>query len=198
MKIAILGGSFNPIHHGHILLAQGFSSLISADKTILIPTLIPPHKAADGMASATDRINMCKLAGEPYHFEVSDMEVRRAEVSYTYYTLLELSAEYKDAEIYLICGSDMFLTLETWYKFREILTLAVIVTTPRGDNLEELLFQKERLERLGGKVIIEDFHIPLYSSTEIRERIRCGLSTDEMLPSSVFQYIKENNLYGAE
>ncbi|MBQ2676031.1 MAG: nicotinate (nicotinamide) nucleotide adenylyltransferase [Clostridia bacterium] len=198
MKIAVLGGSFNPIHNGHIELANAVSEHLQCHKLLLIPTKTPPHKSADEYVADEHRMNMCYLAAEKIrNCEVSDIEISQDRVSYTYLTLNTLKEQYKDAEIYLICGSDMFLTLQSWKNPDIIFKQSVICAVPRaGEDMSVMTQQKSVLEQLGAKVTVLPVDIKPYSSTQIRERLAENLSVDDMLLPEIQQYIKQNRLYG--
>ena len=131
-KIAVYGGTFNPIHNGHIHLIEKFKKLIGFDKVVLIPTNLPPHKEALELASAEDRLQMCRLAARDAGFEVSDIEIRRRGRSYTVDTLESLKESDPDAEFYLVMGEDMFLTLLSWRRPDDILKLSTICAAPRS------------------------------------------------------------------
>ena len=126
MRTGIFGGTFNPIHNGHIKLARAYRSELELDRMLVIPTRIPPHKVSTELADGKDRLQMCRLAfaGQP-EFEVSDIELCRTEPSYTVDTLEALHARWPEDELFLLTGSDMFLTFERWRRYREILGAAV-------------------------------------------------------------------------
>ena len=125
MKTGICGGTFNPIHNGHLHIVEEFRRGLGLDRVLLIPTRVPPHKAAPDLASAGERFAMCRLAaqGKPW-LELSDIEMRREGKSYTAETLEELSALYPQDQFYLLMGEDMFLTLGRWYRPETIFSLA--------------------------------------------------------------------------
>ena len=125
MKTGIYGGTFNPIHNGHLHIVEEFRRGLGLDRVLLIPTRVPPHKAAPDLASAGERFAMCRLAaqGKPW-LELSDIEMRREGKSYTAETLEELSALYPQDQFYLLMGEDMFLTLGRWYRPETIFSLA--------------------------------------------------------------------------
>ena len=133
MKTGIYGGTFNPIHNGHLHIVEEFRRGLGLDRVLLIPTRVPPHKAAPDLASAGERFAMCRLAaqGKPW-LELSDIEMRREGKSYTAETLEELSALYPQDQFYLLMGEDMFLTLGRWYRPETIFSLASVCTTPRS------------------------------------------------------------------
>ena len=125
MKTGIYGGTFNPIHNGHLHIVEEFRRGLGLDRVLLIPTRVPPHKAAPDLASAGERFAMCRLAaqGKPW-LELSDIEMRREGKSYTAETLEELSVLYPQDQFYLLMGEDMFLTLGRWYRPETIFSLA--------------------------------------------------------------------------
>jgi nicotinate-nucleotide adenylyltransferase len=125
-KIAIYGGSFDPPHKGHRLLAENLMKSCGALKVIVIPTAMSPFKNSSG-ASAEDRLQMCRLAFSDEVFEVSDIEISRGGKSYTVDTVAAVKAMYPDAELYLFMGDDMLLSFDKWYKHEEILRIATIV-----------------------------------------------------------------------
>ena len=143
MKTGIYGGTFNPIHNGHLHIVEEFRRGLGLDRVLLIPTRVPPHKAAPDLASAGERFAMCRLAaqGKPW-LELSDIEMRREGKSYTAETLEELSALYPQDQFYLLMGEDMFLTLGRWYRPETIFSLASVCTTPRSPDGLDALRQK--------------------------------------------------------
>ena len=197
MRIGIYGGTFSPVHNGHVIMAKSFFEQMKLDKLYVIPTYTPPHKIEDMGASVSDRFEMLKLAFEGFEgIIVSDIEIRRKNVSYTIDTLRELVCE---GELYLLCGSDMFLTLETWREASEIFKLAHIVLGRReaDDSTKlEIEKQKEFLNREFSAEIHElEFPALEISSSEIRELISQGKTADKYLPESVVDYITRHGLY---
>jgi nicotinate-nucleotide adenylyltransferase len=197
MKIAVFGGAFNPIHYGHLRLAREFASRLKLDKVMLIPSSTPPHKLHAHMAADRDRLEMCRLSvkGDPL-FLVSDIEIKRAGVSFTADTLDKLTELYPTAQWYLITGADMFLTLGTWHRFEDIMLRAILCTAPR-DDIEGAKLREYAavLEKRGAKCIIEDIPKTDISSTKIRQLIRSGKDIDCLVPNSVKDYIYKNSLY---
>lgn len=195
-KIAIYGGTFNPIHNGHIHLARQFAQLLGLDKVILIPTRVPPHKQASNLAPAKDRLAMCSLAASDSIFEVSDMEIRRDGLSYTVDTLLELKRQCPESELYLITGEDMFVTVLNWYHAETICSLATICAAPRSTaGLDPLLRYARILEQNGAKTIIKNIDYLPISSTMVRNTVKNGESISKLVPPAVADYIVKNNLY---
>jgi len=195
-KIAIFGGTFNPIHNGHIHLAKQFALLLGVKKMILIPALMPPHKQAKNLASAKDRLEMCRLAAAENLFEVSDIEIKRQDLSYTSDTLRELKQTYPDSELYFITGEDMFLTLTHWHEAQTIFELATLCAAPRSNSgLEKLLDYAKILQRYSAKTIIENIDYLPISSTMVRNAVKNGKNIAGLVPPVVADYIIENNLY---
>ncbi len=132
-KIAIYGGSFDPPHIGHKLLAENLSRFCGADKVIVIPTALSPFKNS-GCASAEHRLRMCEILFAEPIFSVSDIEIKRGGKSYTIDTLNEIKKMYPDCRLYLFMGDDMLLSFNRWYKYNEILKLCTIVAACRHHN----------------------------------------------------------------
>ncbi len=197
MKIAVFGGAFDPIHLGHVRLARKFAERLRFDKVILIPSAVPPHKLRSEMGSPADRLEMCRLATRNDSlFEISDLEIKRGGASFTADTLEELSRLYQDAELYLITGADMFMTLGTWNRFKTIAEKAVLCSAPR-DNADGARLREyaASLEKRGARCIIEDIPEMDVSSTEVRKRIKGNKSLSGLVPPEVEGYIWEHNLY---
>lgn len=196
-RIGIMGGTFNPIHNGHINMAREFLKRLKLDRLIFIPDKTPPHKSAGEVISAADRLEMCRLAVSGGRFDVSDIEIARGGTSYTVDTLHELEKIYPGAQLFLITGADMFLTLDKWRNFPEISRIAHLCACPRKEGqLAALQKQKEKLEgQYGSRCHIENIPVIEVSSTEIRRRLKNGESVSGLIPEQVYNYIIRNNLY---
>lgn len=198
MKTGIYGGTFNPIHNGHLHIVEEFRRGLGLDRVLLIPTRVPPHKAAADLASAGERFSMCRLAaqGKPW-LELSDIEMRREGKSYTAETLEELSALYPQDQFYLLMGEDMFLTLGRWYRPETIFSLASVCTTPRSPDGLDALRQKalEYTGQFQARCFLE--HIPYLpiSSTQVRQAVARGEDVSGLVPQAVATYMKERGLY---
>lgn len=195
-----MGGTFNPIHKGHVYLAREFARRLGLDRVLLIPAGLPPHKEAPALASGEDRFRMCALAAkaEP-DFSVCDLEIRRAGKSYTADTLSELSGQYLRSEFYLLMGADMFLTLHTWLRAQEIFDRAFLCTIPRDDiTPDQIRAYASSVGLRQSRVYILDIPKIDMSSTEIRALIESGGDFEDLLPPGVADYIKEKKLYGFE
>ena len=197
MRDGIFGGTFNPVHEGHLHIARAFRKTMQLDTVLWIPTKVPPHKAAEDLALPEQRLEMCRLAcrGEEV-FQVSDLEIRREGKSYTADTLEELHEMYPKATFCLLMGEDMFLTLLNWYKPDTILRLAEICAVPRSVGHEVRLEEQAHvLREKGATVFLEQIpYLPL-SSTEIREAVREGRSIRGKVPPLVEEYIRSRGLY---
>lgn len=192
MKTAIFGGAFNPIHKGHISLALTLKEKIGADRVIFIPSNISPHKSSEYLISGEDRLKMAELAVEGYDgFEVSDLEIRKKDVSYTFETLRLLSERYPDDELFLFVGADMYMTLDSWRNADEVMQSVTVCTVPRdGVDKERLMSKKREYDLRGVKSIIADMPLSDISSSEIRRGEK-----PEFLDEKVLKYINEHGLY---
>jgi len=195
-KIAIYGGTFNPIHNGHVHLAKQFAQILGVEKVLLIPTRMPPHKRVRNLASSHDRLEMCRLASSDSILEASDIEIRRQGPSYTSDTLRELKTSNPDSELYLITGEDMFLTIQKWHEPQILYSLSTICAAPRSpQGLQPLLDYAGILQQNGAKTIVKNIEYLPISSTMVRDAVKRGESITKLVPSAVAEYILGNNLY---
>lgn len=197
MRIALFGGTFDPVHTAHLRMAGMLADDLSLDRVLFMPTFVPPHKVQSGMAPADDRLKMCRLAAacDP-RFAVSDMEIKRGGASFTVDTLAALCKQYPDVEWYLLVGADMFMTFGTWYRFADILKMATVCTVPRNDVTADMLRRYAvTLTEAGGRCHILETPVGEISSTEIRARIAAGEGLCDLLPETVETYIREKGLY---
>lgn len=190
-----MGGTFNPIHWGHVHLARAVAKAEKLDLIVVIPTGQPPHKAAPELASAEDRLTMCRLAfkDDPL-FYVSDTETKREGRSYTYETLRELKKLFKAAQIFLIVGADMFMTLGEWVNADEILSSCTPCAAVRGGVGEDLLHDYARRINMPSYAVVP-FAPENISSTEIRALMKSGGDCSAMLPPGAAEYALCRNLY---
>lgn len=198
MKTGVFGGTFNPVHKGHIMLAEYCMDSVGLDRIIMIPTAVPPHKISKNLASENDRLNMCKLACRgKENFFVSDIEIKRQGKSYTYETLTQLKEIYPDDHLYTIMGADMFLTLNRWKNPEIIFEKSSIITIPRDEeNKHELEnFYNKVLKAMGASSVILPNPVMSVSSTFIRENLDNFNLISNMLDKGVYDYIIKNNLY---
>ena len=199
MRVGLFGGSFNPIHKGHIALAETMMKQLSLDRVILIPNGESPYKSSEDYVSATERLQMCRLAvdNDP-RFEVSSFETDRKGKSYSIYTAEYFRKKYPDDEFYWLMGSDMLLSFDKWYRYKDILKLVNIAAVTRtGCDSIQLMHVADTLKEYGN--IIVAHHQPLViSSTEIRKMIKNNEDLSCYLNEKVVQYIKMNFLYTSE
>ncbi len=199
-RIALFGGTFDPIHNGHLVVARELAARLALDRVLIMPTFVPPHKIKTEMASAVDRLEMCRLACAPYpELTVSDLEINRRGASFTVLTLEQLHRQMPEAELFLFVGADMFLTLGSWHRFADIAALATLCAVPReGVPAAALRDHAAQLEAQGARCVIEDIDTPRISSTVIRERVRRGEPLDGLVPPTVAAYIDAGQVYAAQ
>lgn len=198
MRIGIYGGTFAPVHRGHVKAAEEFFRQMELDLLYIIPTAVPPHKQIDAADLPHHRLKMCELAfGEMERVFVSDMEIARGGKSYTVDTLRTLAGE--DRRLFLLMGTDMMLTLDKWREPEEIFRLCYPIYMRReNDPIIEgqiIAKNKEYLAKYGKIVRRVPMEFVDISSTTVRERVKAGLPIGDVVPAAVADYIKENNLY---
>lgn len=200
MRTGVYGGTFNPIHRGHVHILREFIGRLELQRVLLIPDGTPPHKEAQDLAAPGDRLEMCRLAARGLGVvEVSGMELRRPGKSFTSDTLTELHRMYPEDELYFLMGEDMFLTVDRWHDAPTIFRLAVLCASPRSRSGMERLMEKEReLIKLGARCRVEDIPFLDVSSTRVRELARAGEDISGLVPDEVARYIRENSIYGGE
>ena len=188
-KVGIFGGTFDPIHLGHLITAQSVKELRNLEKIIFIPAFISPHKSDAKTSSPEDRLNMIKLAvdGIPF-FDYSDIEVKKGGVSYSIDTLRELKKHYSELE--LLIGYDNIFSFHTWKEPDEILNLAKIIVLKRKSSHPPQFEDKYYHQA----VFVQTRGIEI-SATDIRERVRNGLPINFLVPPAVIKYIYEHKLY---
>lgn len=200
--IGIMGGTFNPIHYGHLLICEHIREEFSLEKVLFVPAKIPPHKGSDGLIGTEHRMAMVELAvsSNPW-FELSDVEMKMEGPSYTVETLKILTEEYgKDNRLCMIIGADSLVQFSTWKRYEEILRMADLIVARRPDTNNRLLDMTiDRLrEEHGARIHVSSTDIYDFSSTRIRNRVKNGLSVKYMVPETVERYILEHGLYTGE
>lgn len=201
-KIGIMGGTFNPIHNGHLVTAQEALSQFKLDKVIFIPTGNPPHKIENEVASAEDRYIMTVIAtSSNSNFFVSKMEIDRKGESYTIDTVRQLRKIYgKNSLLYFITGADAILEILTWKNTGEIVSLCKFIAATRpGYNLSRIEDLRKRLFSKAGatdkKIYVMEIPALSISSTDIRNRVKHNRPIDYLLPEGVSNYILKHGLY---
>ena len=200
LKVGIMGGTFNPIHEGHLMIARAAKETARLDQVIFLPSGQPPHKQNSLLASAVNRLNMTILAVNGQDgFVVSDMEVLREGTTYTVDTIRQMRAEQPDAELYYIIGGDTLFQLPTWRTPEQIAALlngGMIVVPRPGADRGAICNEAERLkESMGLRTLIAQEGGPDISSTEIRERLNRGEAATGLIPQAVADYIAMHGLY---
>ena len=199
MKTGIFGGSFNPVHKGHIHLAESVRDELGLDRIFLVPSGISPHRSSAEYASAEDRLEMLRLACKGKRgLEVCDFEVKSSRISYTIYTIEHFRRSFPDDELFLLAGSDMLLSFDQWYRYRDILANAVLAVVSREDGDSVILAEKaERLSEFG-QIIVCKAPPVMVSSTKIRKKIAKNEDWSCYLNENVVQYIRLKGLYGRD
>lgn len=198
IKVGILGGTFNPIHNGHILLAQKAFDFCDLSKVLIMPTGCSYLKDQRLILPKMDRINMVKLAitGCSY-FELSEIETNKEGNTYTFETLKELNEVHPDWLLHFIIGADTLYSIETWKNPQDIFDRAVIIAAKRNHHSDkELIKQSNYLkDKFNARIIFLDSDDIDISSSEIREFIKKNKSVKEMVPYEVLKYIESKGLY---
>lgn len=195
MKIGIMGGSFDPIHHGHLLAAEHAAEAADLDEVWFIPSHAAPHKDQRPRASDEDRLHMVKLAiASNRRFRLLDWEIRRGGVSYSIETAEMLRQTYASDEFYWLIGADMVQYLPYWHRIEELCRLLRFIGFARPCTTIDMDELKPEI-----RDSVQIVQIPLIeiSSTEIRRRIAAGRSIRYMVPEPVLEYIEERRLYGS-
>lgn len=201
LRVGIYGGTFAPVHNGHVAAARAFMEQMKLDYLFIIPACLPPHKQLDEGDDPVCRLRMCELAFRGIDgVVVSDVELKRGGRSYTYDTLMELSRP--DTRLFLLCGTDMVLTFDTWYRFEDILKLCYPTYVRRENDpiLSGRIVQKigEYYEKYGvmfRRIVTEPL---VLSSTDVRRTVREGGDISSMVPPDVAAFIREHGLYRGE
>lgn len=197
-RIGIMGGTYNPIHLGHIRSALKARKYLCLDKLFIIPASTPPHKEFARDISDSDRLETVRLAFKgKKNIEVSDIELLRKGKSYSIDTVLHFRSIYPDSELFLIIGTDMFLSFEQWYRFTEILEKVTLTVIPRhSEDIPKLKEHSAYMQKLYGASIrilnLKPFDI---SSTQIRHSLKNREDVSDLLDCRVYSYILERGLY---
>ncbi len=212
LRLGVFGGTFDPIHLGHLRSAQEALDVLGLDEMLFVPASVPPHKPGGAIASFEERWQMLQLAvGSNPLFRISDLERRMPGKSFTVLSLKQLHEEIPGAELFFLVGGDAFFEIDTWCRFKDIFRLAalVVLCRPECDDEEIFRFVSAKVSD-AYKIIPENREIrhpallPVYnlrntrldiSSTRIRELAAQGLSMRYLVPDNVLSYIVENELY---
>jgi nicotinate-nucleotide adenylyltransferase len=197
MKLGVVGGTFDPIHLGHVAMAEAGAACAGLDRVLLVPSGVPPHRGP-ATAPAADRLAMARLAAAAHPgLEVSDVELRRPGPSYTVDTLRALAAEHPDAELHLLLGWDAARELRAWHRPDEVTRLArlVVVTRPGYPKPSEADLRAAGIDPR--RVTLCDVPTPDVGSTDVRRIVEAGGSLARLLDPSVEAYLRSRRLYGA-
>ncbi|MBE6535458.1 MAG: nicotinate (nicotinamide) nucleotide adenylyltransferase [Ruminococcaceae bacterium] len=197
-RVGIYGGTFAPIHNGHVRAAKAFMEQMKLDYLFIIPAHLPPHKQIDESDDPIYRLRMCELAFEGVDgIVISDCEILRGGKSYTYDTLKELQRE--NTRLFLLCGTDMVLTFDTWYRFEDIFKMCYPVYVRRENDplignriVTKITEYYQKYGVMFRKIITEPVEL---SSTDIRASVRSGEDISSLVPQKVAEFIRENGLY---
>ena len=197
-RIGIMGGTFDPIHMAHLLLAEAARVQFHLDRVLFMPSAQPPHKADRLVLPAEHREAMVLKAieGNP-GFSYSDQELCRSGVTYTSDTLKALHDEYPDTKFYFIMGADSLFAVDTWHEPEQIFQMATVLAGNRSEVplqtiREQIVYLEERFE---GNICLIDLPDIAISSSEIRKKCASGISIRYYVPETVYQYIEEHQLY---
>ena len=198
-RIGLMGGSFDPIHYGHLVLAEEMRSKLSLDKVIFIPVGRAPHKSAEHMTKPRQRYDMAMVATlDHLKFEVYASEVERDEVTSSFETVSRIvDTSAPEDEFFFIAGADALMELESWRSIEVLLKMVTFVGAARPGTDQEILIQKmaQLRQRYGASVRIVELPELEISSTDLRQRIRLGQSVKYLMPESVALYIEKHKLY---
>lgn len=196
-RVGVYGGTFAPVHNGHVAAARAFFEQMKLDRVLIIPDRIPPHKSIDRGDDPTKRLEMCRLAFDFEGMAVSDLELKREGPSYTVDTLRQLTAPGR--KLFLLCGTDMMLTLDEWHEFEDIFKLCCPVYIRRENDTslnEKIIAKNTEYFRKYGVAFRRILSDPIeVTSTELRQAVRSGQSIHGLVPDAVERYIKEQGLY---
>ncbi|MDE6167950.1 MAG: nicotinate-nucleotide adenylyltransferase [Acetatifactor sp.] len=197
-RIGIMGGTFNPVHTGHLMLAEWARSEVGLEEVWLLPAGMPYMKPPGQLLPGSERLYMTKLAAAGNRgLRCLDIEVCRTGDTYSYETLEQLNLDHPDCRFYFILGADCLFTMENWRHPERLFAGCTVIAASRGDipmdRLEEKRVDLER--RYGGEIVLLPFLNLSISSTMIRERVRTGLSVRYMVPDKVLEYMEEKGFY---
>ena len=191
-KTGIFGGAFNPVHNGHVRLAEEAVKQLKLRRLLIIPTYVSPHKHTE-LLPFEDRAEMCRRAfGHIPGAEVSDIEVRLGGTSYSINTVRALKEMYPDEQLFLI-GGDMLFSFDKWYKYESLLKETKVCAVARDDD--SLVDMMEYANEIGRVKVLPTQAVTM-SSTQVRETVANGGDISEMVPAGVAEFIREKGLYG--
>jgi nicotinate-nucleotide adenylyltransferase len=195
VKVGVVGGTFDPVHLGHVAMAEGARACAGLDRVLLVPAADPPHRA-DAVAPAAQRLQMCRLAvaGHPF-LEVSDIELRRPGPSYTVDTLRELAGQLPDCELHLALGWDAARELPSWHHLEQVLGLARLVVVTRTGYPEPGSGELRALGIDPERALLCRVPTPEVDATTVRRLAAQGASLDGLVDPAVERYLRDHRLY---
>lgn len=198
--IGILGGTFNPVHKGHTMLAKEvLNQFPDIEQLFIMPNNMPAYKESNDIISSEHRINMLNIASKDLNNTcVSDMEIVRGGNTYTIDTLRQIKNSNNKIKIYFVIGADSLYSIHKWREFQEIFDDCIIIAAKRDCDLEDVISYSEDLKAKYPNLTIEflNTHSVNISSSQLRKDISCNIFDTEYLDENVISYIKSNNLYG--
>ena len=199
-RIGVFGGSFDPVHLGHLTIAQDAVEQLELDRLIFVPAAVSPFKQHRQPVEGRHRFEMLQLAtADNLQFEVSDLELARGGVSYTVDTIQHLQGEHPGAELFFIVGLDSLVEMHRWHRVEDLLTICTVVPFGRGGEDPEAVAEKSELSNVWKEQLLARLiriHEVEVSASEIRMRVAEGLSIHYLVPPEVEMYIAEHHLYG--
>ncbi len=199
-RIGIMGGTFSPIHVGHLIMAEKAYETMDLDIVWMVPTANPPHKQDLDILDANHRLNMVKMAIEDNpHFQLSTMEMEEEKPRYSYETMEWLNKTYPECEFFYILGADSLFAIETWREYERFMAATHILVANRKEQVTDKL--EEQISYLknkyGARISVIDSPNLEISSSEIREMVENGKSIRYYVPDCVYQYIQKEKLYNS-
>lgn len=201
LKIGFFGGTFNPVHNAHLIMAKAFSTQMELDKCLLVPAFISPFKTGDLISRETNpaqRLEMLKLALQnEANIEIEDFEITRNQISFSIDTVNYLIEKYPGAELYMLIGTDQALAFEKWKNWEEIINKVQVCITQRPEALPDDFFQFTDRLYSNSKYKPKFVHAPIINitSTLVRDKIRVGESVSGFVPNEVEKYIMQTGIY---
>ena len=187
MKTVVIGGTYNPVHNGHLYIGEEIKKQLGYERILFVPSNVPPHKAADEETASVHRIKMLEYALEKSSFQIEKCEIERGGTSYTIDTISYLTEKYDiTGRPALVIGDDLVAGFKKWHRWEELVSKADLVVVHRN--------YREKLEFDLPHRYIDNLMIPV-SSRDIRERVRKGYAYRYLIPEKVYEYIEENKLY---
>lgn len=190
---AVFGGTFNPFHIGHYEMLRALNESEKIGKILIMPDKIPPHKSADNLVSDVDRIKMCEIAADDFNkATVCTVEFNRQGKSYTYDTVKLLKKMYPKDNLAFVCGGDMLVYFDKWYKAEELMKMLPFIVFGRATtDSDEFYKSVERFGKMGMQIILMENEITGVSSTDFR-----NIPQKEFIPEKIYDYLKVRGLYG--